>query len=603
MIPTIFFTISDFKMSRRKQNILDEDSYSRTISSIIERDFFPDTELLAVENAYLEAESQNDFETMSNLQIRRKQLANKTPSTQRTSNVHDSIRSFVPNTPTDGNQTPRKKGDGEEGGETPQEEENWDYNSEDPMQNPTVTLNGYLNKNTSEDNYNYHKVLREQDQKKHLAKYRWVYELDNKHRKYVPYATCDSGLGVAAKTKLREEAEKKMIEEKSAMLALGYGEDEIDKTDGEKATEDMTEDEKHIKAVELAAKAMEVHEVKRADASLYKTPDEDSGQSKLLNNWRYMSKNNVMFYRDAIGSKFDDGKFKKPQQICFQNTRFKDKDPYAKQLERMRIEKESQRASAYRQGSFQKDGSVIAADGTTTDSSAMSSMGRSSGPGGKTPAKISAGFINNLTTSDGTPLRTPILTPNQHTLSGAMSIGGNNDFVPSTPTVQPGVGADESPLMTWGTLGTTPVALTPKADTHQPPKMSYTVPQITKRQAIAEKLTEKIKSRERSKKTRAVTHAKKSIFGYTPDRIGSMLTNSRRSTLSPAAQQLINSGVIGGKGSTRLGSFGTKTTPLVRVNKRGINDTPTPSSGGSGGMLAAKLNKLSGNKGVTGGLL
>ena len=57
---------------------------------------------------------------------------------------------------------------------------------------------------------------------------------DNKHRKYVPYATCDSGLGVAAKTKLRDEAEKKMIEEKKAMLALGYGEDEIDKTDGEK---------------------------------------------------------------------------------------------------------------------------------------------------------------------------------------------------------------------------------------------------------------------------------------------------------------------------------------------------------------------------------
>ena len=78
-------------MSRRKQNILDEDSYSRTIASIIERDFFPDTELLAVENAYLEAESQNDFETMNNLQSRRKQLANKTPATQRTSSVHDSI--------------------------------------------------------------------------------------------------------------------------------------------------------------------------------------------------------------------------------------------------------------------------------------------------------------------------------------------------------------------------------------------------------------------------------------------------------------------------------------------------------------------------------
>merc|ERR1711934_438817 len=126
------------------------------------------------------------------------------PATQRTSNVHDSIRSFVPNTPAEGNQTPKKDGE-DDPDATPREEENWDYNSEDPMQNPTVTLNGYLNKNTSEDNYNYHKVLREQDQKKHLAKYRWVYELDNKHRKYVPYATCDSGLGIAAKQKLKEE--------------------------------------------------------------------------------------------------------------------------------------------------------------------------------------------------------------------------------------------------------------------------------------------------------------------------------------------------------------------------------------------------------------
>merc|ERR1712183_630713 len=144
-------------MSRRKQNILDEDSYGRTIASIIERDFFPDTELLAVENAYLEAESQNDFDTMNNLQSRRKQLANKTPATQRTSSVHDSIRSFVPNTPQPGMQTPKNKGeagDDDENGENEAndeekiEQEKWNYESEDPMENPTITLNGYLNKNT-----------------------------------------------------------------------------------------------------------------------------------------------------------------------------------------------------------------------------------------------------------------------------------------------------------------------------------------------------------------------------------------------------------------------------------------------------------------------
>ena len=86
-------------MSRKKQNVLDEDSYGRNIASIIERDFFPDTELLAVENAYLEAESQNDFETMKNLTVRKKQLAGRTPATARTNRgVHDSVRSFVPNT-------------------------------------------------------------------------------------------------------------------------------------------------------------------------------------------------------------------------------------------------------------------------------------------------------------------------------------------------------------------------------------------------------------------------------------------------------------------------------------------------------------------------
>merc|ERR1739848_558149 len=124
-------------------------------------------------------------------------------------------RGFIPATPTepgatDGHLTPEKE---EEDDETkPNPDDQWDYESEDPEKNPTVTLNGYLSNNTSEDNYNYHKVIRDIDQKKHLAKYRWVYELDNKHRKYVPYATVDSGLGIAAKQKLKEEAEAKMLE-------------------------------------------------------------------------------------------------------------------------------------------------------------------------------------------------------------------------------------------------------------------------------------------------------------------------------------------------------------------------------------------------------
>ena len=114
-------------MSRKKQNVLDEDSFTRSIASIIERDFFPDSELLALENAYLEAESQNDFETMKNLTIRRKQLADKTPATMRGQTTE---RGFIPATPTepgatDGHLTPEKK---EEDDETkPNPDDQWDY--------------------------------------------------------------------------------------------------------------------------------------------------------------------------------------------------------------------------------------------------------------------------------------------------------------------------------------------------------------------------------------------------------------------------------------------------------------------------------------------
>merc|ERR1719219_2061188 len=100
-----------------------------------------------------------------------------------------------------------------------------------------------------------------------------------------------------------------------------------------------------------------------------------------------------MFYREAIGSKYDDGKFKKPQQINFAATRFKEKDPYAKQLERMRIEKASKTASVFKAGHVQKDGSMINQDGSWTPNSSLSSTGQRETPG-RTPAKISGGFQN-----------------------------------------------------------------------------------------------------------------------------------------------------------------------------------------------------------------
>merc|ERR1712066_1065534 len=151
-----------------------------------------------------------------------------------------------------------------------------------------------------------------------------------------------------------------------------------------------------------------------------------------------------------------------------------------------------------------------------------------------------------------------------------------------------GKGADESPLMTWGTLGNTPVALTPSLDKRSELN-SYAVPGITKREAIAEKLVEKIKSRERNKHNTAIGRAKKSIFGQTPDRLGSVLASNRKA-LTPAGRRLANQTLSGVR---TMGSARSGKSPLVRLTpkKRHVNETPTP-GGGGGGMLAAKLNKL-----------
>lgn len=476
--------------------------------------------------------------------------------------------------------------------------------SEDYLVNPTITLNGFLNTNTSEDNHQYHQVQRNIDQKKHLAKYRWVYELDNKHRKTVPYATADAGLGIAAKRKLKEQQEQlaleyQLIEKEKQLPLIPVGEaKEKDVPDVDKKDEEGNE-----------KPVIKNNKVVRQDESLYQ-PDTDRDASKIINNWRYISKNNVMFFRDAIGSKYDDGKFKKPMQINYEATRFKEKDPYAKQMERMRIEKASQKAQMFKAGQVQKDGSSVNQDGSWTPGDGRFS---STGTPGRTPARITPGLSTNTplgVTKFGAVGATP-LTVKHNSLGGtaggatpAGSVTGSDaGFVPNTPSITPGVGPDASPLMTWGTLGTTPIALTPKLGEEGDSGSRYKFPGVLKRELVAEKLLEKVKSRDREKKSKVMEKAKKSIFGDTPDRLGSVLGGSTTvRSLTPTARALASkTGGIGGfgKSSSRRGAA----TPMVRLtNKRKPIATPTPAVNNSS-MIAAKLSKLNNKKGVTGGLL
>jgi len=338
--------------------------------------------------------------------------------------------------------------------------------------------------------------------------------LDNKHRKHVPYATCDAGLGISAKQKL---------DQKSNLLIQEYREEQADKQlalipVGEEADKEIDEADK----VDEEGKPVTIikdNKIIRQDESLYKKP-KDQNASKILNNWRYISKNNVMFYREAIGSKYDDGKFKKPMQINYEATRFKERDPYAKQMERLRIEKAYKNASMFKAGQVQKDGSSVNQDGSWTPG-----LGLSTTPG-RTPVRLTPGLPGTTPLTGITPFGNSVRANSISTPSGSAL----NGFVPNTPNLTPGRGADESPLTTWGNVdGTTQVAMTP---TMNGEKLAgecsrYRLPGVLKRELVHEKLLEKVKCRDRMKKSKVMDRVKKGILGATPDRIGSVLSSSK----------------------------------------------------------------------------
>jgi protein DGCR14 len=161
-------------------------------------------------------------------------------------------------------------------------------------------------------------------------------------------------------------------------------------------------------------------------------------------------------------------------------------------------------------------------------------------------------------------------------LSGKMGVDGKElvsketpkvngfGFVAATPSPVPGrLAGDESPMMTWGEIDSTPFRLdpngsaTPSFSYHSGNGPEFKIPDIPEREKIALNLEEKANAARRKTKLDALKHVQRRIASPSVDSSKGSLSD-RYHVMSPAAQRLLSS-----KLNIRPGSSSGKSTPRV----------------------------------------
>ncbi|KAI1293848.1 hypothetical protein HDE_06512 [Halotydeus destructor] len=138
-------------------------------------------------------------------------------------------------------------------------------------------------------------------------------------------------------------------------------------------------------------------------------------------------------------------------------------------------------------------------------------------------------------------------------------------MVSMTPTPLPS-NIDSTPFMTWGEIEGTPCRLDANdvpIDVAPVGTPYFRIPETSKRDALAQSLTDKLSSKNREKKKKALDHATRSLksplVGGTP--------SDRLSEMSPAAQRLA---------TAKLGFSGSSDKALRASYSPAINVTPSP---------------------------
>lgn len=113
-------------------------------------------------------------------------------------------------------------------------------------------------------------------------------------------------------------------------------------------------------------------------------------------------------------------------------------------------------------------------------------------------------------------------------------------LVEPSPSPMPGrLAGDESPMMVWGEIESTPLRLEASGFTPRGGP-EFKIPDIPEREKIALNLEEKVSAERRKKKHEALKHVQRSLASPARSSINSPSISDRINNMSPAAQRLLN---------------------------------------------------------------
>jgi protein DGCR14 len=137
------------------------------LEEIIERDFFPDLERLKLQQQYQEALKSNDYGALQQLYYKYNRLnsstSKRTSSTIETPKLFDPIKKIT-----------KKK----------EEEDSEEYANKEPPQSAEKehSLDTFLAKNTSEDNFSFEVIMEEHEKKQQAKSHQaWLHEKEQLH--------------------------------------------------------------------------------------------------------------------------------------------------------------------------------------------------------------------------------------------------------------------------------------------------------------------------------------------------------------------------------------------------------------------------------------